>query len=48
MLVKGKFNQLSMPSFVPYNIRTKSIDIQEPLKSLPNGTYDEIKNNNGQ
>ena len=46
MLVKGKFNQLSMPSFVPYNIQVKTIDIKEPLRSLPNGTCDEIKNDN--
>ena len=46
MLVKGVFNQLSMPGFVPYNIQVKTIDIKEPLRSLPNGTCDEIKNDN--
>lgn len=48
MLVKGKYNSLSMPKFTPYYIKHKLIDIKEPLRSLPNGICDEVVNNNGQ
>lgn len=35
-------------SYEPYSIYNYKFDIQEPLRGLPNGIGDEIRNNNGQ
>ena len=43
MLVKGSFTESTMPTFKPYKKRKVLSDIQEPLRSLPNGVCDEIK-----
>lgn len=48
MLVKGTFTEATMPTFEPYYKKKISFNIGEPLRSLPNGICDEIRNNNGQ
>ena len=48
MLVKGTFTEATMPTFEPYYKKKISFNIGEPLRSLPNGVCDEIRNNNGQ
>lgn len=42
-LVEGNVNT----AFEPYYNKKISFNIEEPLRSLPNGTRDEIRNNNG-